>query len=175
MIQLIFWVIVICVAIAYWQWAIGLAVVWVAFQVWRLSRTDSSSGKQPNAPLIGNYQPPTNTGNPETEKRLRQSYKQFLRSSDPDILDDIPCKELYTLSEQDEPYNWPERWVQMDGKLYAGRMIARKDSRIWTALSCFDLPYPPFDHNSGMWTREVFRGEAEDLGIVTRKLMEKLK
>jgi hypothetical protein len=29
------------------------------------------------------------------------------------------------------------------------RMIARKDSPIWEALSRFGTPYPPFDFNSG--------------------------
>jgi hypothetical protein len=34
MIQLIFWIIIICVAVAYWQWAVVLVVLWIAFKVW---------------------------------------------------------------------------------------------------------------------------------------------
>lgn len=54
------------------------------------------------------------------------------------------------------------------GKLTDGRMIARKDDPIWTAISAFGRPYPPFDYNSGMITREIFRGEAERLKVIKR-------
>jgi hypothetical protein len=33
MIKLIFWIAVICVGIAHWQWAVGLVVLWVAVKV----------------------------------------------------------------------------------------------------------------------------------------------
>jgi hypothetical protein len=45
-------------------------------------------------------------------------------------------------------------------------MIARKDSPIWEALSRFGTPYPPFDFNSGMWTKDVSREEAVGFGIL---------
>jgi len=35
LIQLVFWILVICVALAYWQWAVGLVVLWVAFKIWK--------------------------------------------------------------------------------------------------------------------------------------------
>jgi hypothetical protein len=44
--------------------------------------------------------------------------------------------------------------------------VALKDSPIWTALSRFGTPWPPFDFNSGMWVEDVERQEAEDLGLL---------
>jgi hypothetical protein len=45
-------------------------------------------------------------------------------------------------------------------------MIARKDDPIWTKISAFGTPYPPFDYNSGMWVEEIDREEAEALGVI---------
>lgn len=45
-------------------------------------------------------------------------------------------------------------------------MVALNDSPIWTALSRFDLPYPPYDYNSGMGRRPVSWDDARRLGLV---------
>ena len=45
-------------------------------------------------------------------------------------------------------------------------MIALKDDPIWTEISAFGTPYPPFDFRSGMWVRDVSRAEAERLGLL---------
>lgn len=37
---------------------------------------------------------------------------------------------------------------------------------VWTAISRFGRPYPPFDFGSGMGTRDVERDEAERLGVI---------
>jgi hypothetical protein len=54
-----------------------------------------------------------------------------------------------------------------------GRMVARKDSPIWDSLGDSDLfddgldnPFPPFAFNSGMWTEEISRDEAVELGLI---------
>lgn len=93
---------------------------------------------------------------------------QFAVQNDPDILDAFPCLELYRLEARKEERDWQSRWVRAGGKLYAGRMIARKDDPVWKAISAFGNPYPPFDYNSGMWTEEVSRTEAEQLGVIRR-------
>jgi hypothetical protein len=41
--------------------------------------------------------------------------------------------------------------MQAGGQIFGGRMIALKSDPIWTAISAFGTPYPPFDYNSGMW------------------------
>jgi hypothetical protein len=45
-------------------------------------------------------------------------------------------------------------------------MIALKTDPIWTDISAFDLPYAPFDYNSGMDLRDIDRDEAVDLGLI---------
>jgi hypothetical protein len=47
-------------------------------------------------------------------------------------------------------------------------MIARKNDPIWEKISRFGEPYPPFDYNSGMWTRDISRAEAMELGVIDR-------
>jgi len=93
---------------------------------------------------------------------------QFAVQNDPDTLDAFPCLELYRLESREVPREWKDRWVRAGGRLYGGRMIARKDDSIWSAISRFGTPHPPFDYNSGMWTEEVSRTEAEDLGVIKR-------
>jgi len=55
-----------------------------------------------------------------------------------------------------------------------GRMAALKSSGIWQALGdgaggyldTLGNPYPPFAFNSNMWTRELSRAEAVELGLI---------
>lgn len=103
----------------------------------------------------------------DTNLKMAHGYGQFEKANDPDILDAFPCWELYRLESRKEERAWHSRWVAAGGKLYgSGRMIARKDDSIWSNLGPFGLPYPPFDYNSGMWTEEIDRDEAEALGVI---------
>ena len=91
-------------------------------------------------------------------------------------VDAYPCQELIRAEERVIHRDWPTRWMEAartTGDLDAarvlsesGRMVARKDSDIWTAISRFGLPYPPFDYNSGMWTIAITRSEAVSLGAI---------
>ena len=45
-------------------------------------------------------------------------------------------------------------------------MIATKDDPIWTRLSRFNRPYPPFDFEDDMTVDDVSRREAESLGVI---------
>lgn len=104
----------------------------------------------------------------DTNLKMAHGYGQFEKANDPDLLDAFPCQELYRLESRKEERAWRERWVQAGGKLYGStaRMIATKDDPVWTAISAFNLPYPPFDYNSGMWVEEIDRAEAETLGAI---------
>jgi hypothetical protein len=95
-------------------------------------------------------------------------YGQHVQGQDPDLLDMFPCQELVRIEGRKEERDWISRWVRAGGKLYGGRMIARKDDGIWTAISRFGTPYPPFDFGSGMGLRDVDRKEAESLGVIKR-------
>lgn len=106
----------------------------------------------------------------DTNTKMAHGYGQFAQANDADIIDAFPCQELYRLEERKEKRAWRDRWVRAGGKLYGptARMIARKDDPIWTAISRFGTPYPPFDFMSGMWVEEVDRAEAETLGVIKR-------
>lgn len=64
-----------------------------------------------------------------------------------------PYWELYRKEARVEPRNWALRWIEAGGRFIQGRMIAPVNDPIWTAISAFGLPYPPFDFNSGMSTK----------------------
>jgi hypothetical protein len=45
-------------------------------------------------------------------------------------------------------------------------MIALKDSEVWSRISRFGTPWPPFDFNSGMGVRNIGRRECVRLGLI---------
>lgn len=61
---------------------------------------------------------------------------------------------------------WQNRWKNAGGKFHGGRMIALKDDPVWTKLSIFGTPYPPFDWGSGMGVRDIDRKTAIDLKLI---------
>ena len=59
------------------------------------------------------------------------------------------------------------RWADAGGSFYGGtRMIALKDDPVWSAISRFGRPWPPYDYNSGMGIEDISREEAEQLGVI---------
>jgi len=111
-----------------------------------------------------------------SERRLRLIFEQqigqaqskayYLSGQDPDVLDAWPAQELVRLRASKVPRNWLQRWTDAGGQLVDGRMIALKTSPIWTKLSRFDRPWPPFDYGSGMGLDEIDRETAESLGLI---------
>lgn len=95
-----------------------------------------------------------------------QGYGHWMQGQDEDALDQFPCQELFRLESREVPRDWEDRWEEAGGEFFDDRMIAPKNDPIWTALSAFGTPYPPFDYNSGMWVRDISRDEAEDLGVI---------
>ena len=124
-----------------------------------------------------------------TQEELAHGYGTYIATQDEDLLDLWPCWELVRVSPSriERGYragaagsiqrvpgdSWPERFVRAGGELYAGRMIAQKNSIVWERLGDPDLfddalgnPYPPFAFNSNMDVRDVERAEAESLGVI---------
>jgi hypothetical protein len=85
----------------------------------------------------------------------------------------FPAQELYRLMERKQKRDWAARWnkaykkVNGEGALQSP-CIALKTSPIWTALSAFGHPYPPFDWGSGMDVRDVSADRAIELGLISR-------
>jgi hypothetical protein len=95
-------------------------------------------------------------------------FGQYLQGQDEAVLDQWPAQELFRAEERKEPRDWPTRWMQAGGQIFeGGRMIALKNDPIWTEISAFGTPYPPFDFGSGMWVRDVDRETAESLGLLS--------
>jgi hypothetical protein len=95
---------------------------------------------------------------------------------DQPVLDAFPAQELVRDFDKIERRDWPRIWAENDGVFYGepgpdypgapGRMIALKTDPIWTQISRFGTPWPPFDWGSGMGLRDIRRGEAERLGLL---------
>ncbi len=111
-----------------------------------------------------------------------QGFGQFIQANDPAVLDAFPAQELFRLEGRKEPRNWPAIWrgrettasgKLVNGTIWRGRMIALKDDPIWTDISRFGQPYPPFDYNSGMWIRPVSRQDAVAAGLIDWKAQVK--
>jgi hypothetical protein len=107
----------------------------------------------------------------DTNIKMAHGYGNYAQMQDPDLLDVWPCQELIRVEDRDKKRNWDGMsgiWRSAGGQLFGGRMIARKDDQIWTRISAFGNPYPPFDFGSGMGVRDVDRSEAEALGVIKR-------
>ena len=93
-------------------------------------------------------------------------YGRWKEGQDPDLLDAFPARELVRVEARNERRDWRTRWADAGGRTFGGRMIALKGDPIWTAISRFGRPWPPFDFGSGMGVRDIDRGEAEDIGLI---------
>lgn len=102
----------------------------------------------------------------DTQLRMAQGYAQRKMDLDPDVLDAFPAQELVREEDRKVPRDWERRWVEAGGKLVDGRMVALKTDPIWTKISRFGTPWPPFDFGSGMGLRDISRQEAEQLGLL---------
>lgn len=115
--------------------------------------------------------------NPASPRRLKlvydfqmqsaYSYGRYKQGQDTDLLDAYPAQEFLRVEYREKQRdNWGERWAAAGGKTYDGRMIALKTDPVWSRLSRFGTPYPPFDFGSGMGVENVERDEAESLGVM---------
>lgn len=90
---------------------------------------------------------------------------------DPDSLDAFPAYRLIRVESRRFPRDWYARWAAAGAKVgWQGAsqrtMAALKTSPIWTALSIFGRPWPPFEWGSGMGLEDVDRAEAESLELL---------
>lgn len=102
----------------------------------------------------------------KTNTEMAQGFGTWYADQDEARLDAWPAQELYRLEDRAKKRDWVGRWLDAGGQILGGRMIALKNEPVWTAISTFGLPYPPFDFNSGMWVRDISRSEAIDLGLM---------
>lgn len=104
----------------------------------------------------------------DTNLQQAQGYGHWAQGQDEAVLDQWPAQELIRVQETRVQRDWPERWAEAGGQFFGDRMIALKNDPIWTRLSRFGLPYPPFDFNSGMDVIDVDRDTAIEAGLIDR-------
>jgi len=144
-------------------------------------RSESESRRDiRDALAAAGYNPPAGTGGSlqdHTSKRrldliLQQNvrkargYAKRAADMDPDALDQWPAQELIRVMQRKSARNWISRWTAAGGQLVRGRMVALKTAPIWSNISRFGEPYPPFDYGSGMGLQDIDREEAEQLGLL---------
>lgn len=78
----------------------------------------------------------------------------------------FPAQELVRVEARERPRDWAGIWRARGGRLYRGRMVALKEDPVWTRISRFGQPWPPFDFNSGMGVEDVSHDEAVELGVI---------
>lgn len=113
-----------------------------------------------------------------TQEEMATGHGQYLQSMDPETVDLWPGWELVRVRQSKMPRNWEQRWSEAASAVgdtdaqrmlsEHGRMLARKDSPIWSTLSRFGRPHAPFDFNSGMDVQDVARSECLALGLIQR-------
>lgn len=101
----------------------------------------------------------------ENSRKYRESMLQSLS---------FPAQKLVRMGYRKRKRNWRKRWMaaydslppQEQAKACRGKMIALLDCDIWRAISVFNLPYPPFDYDSGMDVEAVDYDAAAKIGLV---------
>jgi hypothetical protein len=102
----------------------------------------------------------------QTNVRQARGFVQYLDGISPGALAAFPAQELIRVRNSKAPRNWTKRWTDAGGKLRGGRMIALKTDPIWTKISAFGNPFPPYDWGSGMGIRDIKKSEAKALGVI---------
>ena len=101
--------------------------------------------------------------------------RRKMDNDNPLFLNAWPAKELVRIDNRDKPRDWDMIWDKARASIpdpetatesSSGRLAALKTSSIWTAISDFGLPYPPYKFGSGMGDRMITRSEAIELEIL---------
>lgn len=103
----------------------------------------------------------------KTNVEQARGFIHHLEATAPGTFAAFPAQELIRVRQRRQPRDWAQRWKDNGGKFYEGRMVALIDDPIWTAISAFGNPFPPFDFGSGMGVRAVKKSEAVRLGVIS--------
>ena len=105
----------------------------------------------------------------KTNVAQARGYMQYAEGMGPGAFAAFPAQEFTRVAERSKPRkDWPQRWKAAGGRTFGGRMIALKDDPVWTNLSVFGNPYPPFDWGSGMGVMDVDADTAIELGLIDK-------
>jgi hypothetical protein len=102
----------------------------------------------------------------DTNAGLARGYTDFVAGNTPSARAAYPAWELIRVAPRVLRRDWIQRWTDAGGQLSGGRMIALKDDRIWSRISAFGNPWPPFDYGSGMGVADISFEECVRIGLV---------
>ena len=108
-----------------------------------------------------------------TNVEQAQGYASHLRAIAPGAMMAFPAYRLVRVEQRRTPRPWNAIWLKAARDVgwegvcrdYA-QMVAMKDSPIWTRISRFGNPFPPFDFNSGMGLQNVKKSVCRELGLL---------
>lgn len=145
----------------------------------RLRAALATLGYQPTPPLNGTIKDLSSTARMKVtlETNLAQArgwsqYRTAMQNTS------RPGFRLYRAGQAKAPRDWTTRWQQAWQSLTPqeqttatsgqdpANLCALKTSPIWSRISRFGTPYPPFDFNSHMRTRSLSAAECQQLGIL---------
>lgn len=119
----------------------------------------------------------------QMQTAMAGNYARWQQSQSPAVLTLYPADELYRAVRRAHPRDtWAGRWNEARANLgpdstateardnTLGPFVALKNDPIWSAISRFNNPYPPFDYGSGMRVRDVPRARAIALGVLAPDL-----
>ena len=96
-------------------------------------------------------------------------YKMFTTKA---ALMEFPAQRLVRVQHRNQPRDWDAKWrsaaqsVGWEGVFRGADKVALKTSPVWTAISRFGHPYPPFDFGSGMGVENVSMDECVKMGFI---------
>ena len=117
----------------------------------------------------------------QMQTSMAGNYGKWRQAQSPTVLSMWPADEMYrAIRPKGQGRPWSERWNEARANLgpdntsateardnNLGPFVALKNDPIWSAISTFGNPYPPFDYGSGMRTRDVPRARAIALGVLS--------
>ena len=98
-------------------------------------------------------------------------YARWKLDNNSDALSILPAWRLTESTAKNPRQDWAARWAKAGSEVgWEGAsqsdFVALKTSRIWMKLSRFGTPWPPFDWGSTRELEDVWRDEAESIGLV---------
>lgn len=104
-----------------------------------------------------------------TNTDLKRRHDNYLKENSQVVLEMYPAVELKEWADLKFPRDWNAAWENAGGRRVEGRRVARVDDLVWTKLSDFGVPFPPFSFERWMETEIISRSEAVELGVLGEK------
>ena len=109
----------------------------------------------------------------DIQEQSAAGYTRFKSQTTGGAMKVRPAWELVRIAPVQIPRDWQAGWEEADGETYPGkgldggpRLIALKTDSIWSEISRFGVPWPPFDFGSHVGVRGVPYDECVALGVI---------